>query len=102
MKLGSCMMPLNKKISIIRKAVKQECNSLVVGYDNVLGRKYLAIKPPISANRGGSFSPHEKQTIVRLFGDIIGISNPMNVPMGVVYIDNIDAFVGRSLNIINK
>lgn len=90
-------MPLNTKISIIRKAVKQECSSLKVGYHKPFGsygQKYLAIKPSGHNWRYDvTFSDYEKIAIVRLFGDIIGIHNPGMVPMGIVDITNINTFL---------
>lgn len=94
-------MPLNTKISIIRKAVKQECSSLRVGYHKPFGsygEKFLAIMP--TGHNWNSFSDHDKIAIVRLFGDIIGIHNPSMVPMVLVDITTIDAFVERSVQLI--
>lgn len=95
-------LDLKTKISIIRKAVKQECNSLKVGYHNIFGKKYLAIKPPRFKPQPSLsfFSPHEKASIVRLYGNILGIHRASDVPMGVVYIDGIDKFVLRSIDVI--
>lgn len=94
-------MPLDTKVSIIRKAVKQECSSLKVGYHKPFGsygEKFLAIMP--TGHNWNSFSDNEKIAIVRLFGDIIGIHNPSSVPMALVDITNIDAFVERSVQLI--
>lgn len=95
-------LDVKTKISIIRKAVKQECNSLTVGYHNVFGKRYLAIKPPRFKPQPSLsfFSTYEKTTIIRLYGNIIGIHRASDVPMGVVYIDDIDEFVLRSINVI--
>lgn len=95
-------LPLKIKISLIRKAVKQECNTLIVGYYNQFGNKYLAIKPKTFKPdpKLSFFSPHEKAIIVSLFGNIIGIKNPLSIPMGVIFINDVDAFVERSVYMI--
>ena len=53
-----------------------------------------------SGHNWNSFSDQEKIAIVRLFGDIKGFTNPSMIPMVLVDITNIDAFVERSVQLI--